>query len=151
MNDATQAAPDVVVVQPAAPAKPLKTDRSLVKYILLGMITLGIYPLVVMTIATDDVNTIASRYDGKKSMHYCLLTFIIAPITLGIALLVWNHNISNRIGDELKRRNLDYSLSASDFWLWSILGSLILVGPLVYTHKFLTAVNKLSESYNVYG
>ena len=35
------------------------------------------------------------------------------------------------------------------FWGWGILGSLILVGPFIYTHKLLTAMNLLSADYNV--
>lgn len=34
---------------------------------------------------------------------------------------------------------------------WCILGSLILVGPFIYTHKLLTAMNLLSADYNVNG
>ena len=56
-------------------------------------------------------------------MHYCLLTFVLAPITCGIALFVWFHNLSNRIGKELTRRGIGYGFSASTFWLWYVLGS----------------------------
>lgn len=133
------------------PVGQLKTDRGLLKFILLSIITLGIYSLVAMSSVSNDINIIASRYDGKKTMHFCLLSFIVAPITLGIAIFVWYHKISNRIGGELKRRNLDYSLSAVDFWLWSVLGSLIIVGPLVYTYKLFKAMNTLASDYNVKG
>ena len=37
------------------------------------MITFGIYGIVVMSGVSTDINTIASRYDGKKTMHYCLV------------------------------------------------------------------------------
>ena len=75
----------------------------------------------------------------------------MGPITLGIADLVWYHRISNRIGGELQRRGLDYDFGAKDFWLWGILGSLIVVGPFIYTHKLFKAMNALSENYNVNG
>lgn len=48
------------------PARQLKTNRSLLKYILLSIITFGIYGIVVMSNISSDINTIASRYDGKK-------------------------------------------------------------------------------------
>lgn len=38
-----------------------------------------------------------------------------------------------------------------DFWLWNVLGALIIVGPFVYMHKLSTAMNKLAENYNVNG
>lgn len=80
------------------PVAQLKTNKSLIKYILLDLITFGIYGLVVMSSVSTDINTVASRYDGKRTMHYCLLFFIVAPVTLGIGALVWNHRISARIG-----------------------------------------------------
>ena len=134
-----------------APVGQLKTNKGLLKTILLSLITFGIYPLVVMSAVSNDINIVASRHDGKKTMHYCLLTFIVDPITFGIAGIVWSHRISNRIGAELNRRGIAYSFSAADFWLWNVLGSLIVVGPLVYLHKMFKAVNKMNAHYNVNG
>ncbi len=135
----------------ARPAAQIPTNRSMLKLILLGIVTLGIYPLVIMSKISENINTIASRYDGKSTMHYCLLFFLIAPITLGIGYLVWQHRICNRIGNELTRRNLPYSFSAGAFWLWGILGSIIIVGPFVYLHKFCKAMNTLAADYNKRG
>ena len=134
-----------------APVGQLKTNKSLLKYILLSLITFGIYGIVVMSSVSSDVNIVASRYDGKKTMHYCLLFFLVGPITLGIAYLVWYHKISARIGTELERRNIDYHFSAADYWLWNILGSFIIVGPFVYYYKLFKATNKMCEHYNING
>ena len=43
----------------------------------------------------------------------------------------------SRVGTELARRGIDYSFGASTFWLWGILGSIIVVGPFIYTYKVL--------------
>ena len=137
--------------QTVAPVVQLKTNRSLLKYILLSLITCGIYGLVVMSVLSTDINTIASRYDGKKTMHYCLLTFVFAGLTFGIAPIVWYHRISNRIGAELNRRGIDYSFSAGTYWGWNVLGALIVVGPLVYTHKLFKAMNLLCADFNAKG
>ena len=128
----------------------MKTDRSLWKVILLNIITCGIYGIIFYTSIADDINEIA-RNDGKKTMHYCLLYFVVAPLTCGIGGIVWCHNISERIGAELARRGISYSFGASTFWLWNVLGSFIFVGPFVYLAKLITAMNLLSESYNVNG
>lgn len=135
----------------AGPVGQLKTNKSLLKFILLSMITFGIYGIVVMSSVSNDINIIASRYDGKKTMHYCLLCFLVGPITCGIAVLVWFHKISARIGSELERRNIDYSISASTFWGWYVLGSFIIVGPFVYMYKLFNAMNMLAEDYNIRG
>ena len=134
-----------------APARKLKTNKGVIKTILLSLITFGIYGLVVMSSVSNDVNTVASRYDGKKTMHFCLLAFIVCPITFGIAGIVWYHRISNRIGAELKRRGVNYSFSAADFWLWNVIGSIIVIGPLVYLHKLFKSVNLMNADYNVKG
>lgn len=99
------------------PVGQLSTTRSLVKFILLSLITFGIYGIVVMSNVSTDINTIASRYDGKKTMHYCLVLFIFSWLTLGIVPLVWNHKISDRIGAELTRRGIDYQFGAGTFWV----------------------------------
>lgn len=135
----------------AAPVGQLKTNKGLLKTILLSLITFGIYPLVVMSAVSNDINIVASRYDGKKTMHYCLLFFIVAPITFGIAGIVWYHRISNRIGAELDRRGVAYSFGAGTYWGWCVLGSLIGIGPLVYLHKLFKAVNKMNAHYNENG
>lgn len=137
--------------QPAPPSVALKTDRGFWMYLLLSLVTCGIYSLVIMTVYSSDINTIASRYDGKKTMNFCLMAFIVGPITCGIYTLIWYHGFSGRIGDELRRRNIAYDFSASTFWLWYILGSLILVGPFIYMYKLIQSMNMLSASYNQYG
>ena len=134
-----------------APVAQLKTNRGLIKLILLSLITFGIYPLVLWSSVSNDINTIATRYDGKKTTHYLLMAFVFSWLTFGIAPFVWSHKISARIGNELKRRGIGYSFGAGTFWGWNILGAFIGVGPLVYTHKLLKAMNKLSEHYNVNG
>lgn len=138
-------------VSSTAPVGQLKTNKSLLKYVLLSLITFGIYGIVVMSSVSNDINVVASRYDGKKTMHYCLLLFLVAPVTFGIAYFVWYHRISNRIGGELARRGLPYSFSASDYWLWNILGAFIIVGPFVYYYKMFKAVNMINANYNING
>ena len=120
-----------------APVAQLKTNRGLIKLILLSLITFGIYPLVLWSSVSNDINTIATRYDGKKTTHYLLMAFVFSWLTFGIAPFVWSHKICARIGNELKRRGIGYSFGAGTFWGWNILGALIGIGPLVYTHKLL--------------
>lgn len=135
----------------SAPVGQLKTNKSLVKFILLSLITFGIYGIVILSSVSNDINIIASRYDGKRTMHYCLLCFLVGNITFGIGYIVWYHKISNRIGAELNRRGINYSFGAKDYWLWNVLGSLIIVGPFIYTNKLLKATNLLCENYNING
>lgn len=133
------------------PVGQLKTDRSFWLWFFLSGITLGIYPIILMSGVSTDINTIAQRYDGKKTMHFCLMSFVLSGLTLGIYPLIWYHGLSARIDTELKRRGITYDFGAKDFWLWCVLGGLIGVGPMIYHYKLFEAMNKLSEHYNQFG
>ena len=156
-DDLTDAAKGEKPAAPAAPASPkapaiqLPTGRGLLKMILLGAITFGIYPLVILTKISSEINTVASQHDGKSTMNFCLLVFLVGPLTLQIGTLVWWHRICNRIGAELQRRGVDYSISAKTFWGWSFLGSFIAIGPWVFVYKFLKASNLMNKDYNEKG
>lgn len=128
-----------------------KTDRSMVKTILLSIITCGIYGIVFYSSLSENINQIASRRDGKKTMHYCLLFFLIAPITCEIGAIVWFHKISQRIGDEARARGIATDFGAATYWLWNVLGSLIIVGPFIYLHQLCKTMNAICEDYNVRG
>ncbi|MDE5544856.1 MAG: DUF4234 domain-containing protein [Bacteroidales bacterium] len=120
------------------------------EFFFLSLITFGIYGLVVMSHISEEINYVA-RQDGRHTMHYCLVFFIFSWLTFGIVPLVWHHRISRRIGKELDRRCLDYNFGASDYWLWNILGSIIIVGPFIYIHKLMKAMNTLNADYNCRG
>lgn len=128
-----------------------KTDRSMVAFFLLSFITLGIYGIYFMTKMTNDLNTIASRRDGKKTMHYCLMVFIFSWLTLGIYPIVWMHKMSQRVGDEARARGIQSDFGASTFWLWNVLGSCIVVGPFVYFNKLCKTMNAICEDANAKG
>ena len=132
------------------PVAQFPTNRGLFKMIFLGLITFGIYNIVVWDKIVTELNVLASRYDGRRTMPYFSMC-TLGSITLFIYPLVWIHGLSDRVGNELKRRGINYKFSASTYWLWSWLGSLILVGPLVYTHKLMKAMNKLNEDFNMNG
>lgn len=88
----------------------------------------------------------------KLKANYSLVKYIfLGIITLGIGGIVWYHNLSDRVGNELKRRGIPIEFGASTYWLWNVLGSLIVVGPFVYMAKLLSAMNALCEDYNVKG
>ena len=133
------------------PAVQLSTNFSLAKMFWLGLITCGIYEIVMLSKMSVYINTIASRYDGRKTMHFCLVTFVFSWLTFGILPIVWFHKLSSRMGAELRRRGINYNFSAKHFWLWEILGSIIICGPFIYTHKLCTAMNLLAGDYNARG
>ena len=133
------------------PANFMKTNRGWLKTLLLSILTLGIYSIVFFSGISTDINLIASRYDGKKTMHFCLLIFVVAPLTWFIGLWVWFSRLSDRIGQELARRGLAYRFGAGSFWGWNFLGTLIVIGPIIYLHKLCKAMNYLCDDFNARG
>lgn len=129
----------------------LRTDRSLFTYLLLSTLTLGIYGIIMMSRVSKDINTIASKYDGKKTMNYCWVILVFSWLTFGIVPIVWLHRISARIGNELARRGINYKFGAGTLWGWGILGMFIFVGPFVYQYKLFQAMNLLSADFNRRG
>lgn len=145
--------PQQPMAQPQNPIRQnsLRTKRGLLKYLLLGLVTFGIYDIWQMSEVGTTLNLIATRRDGKRTMHYCLMFFLLGWLTLGIGWLVWYHKLTSRIGTEQAARGLPVTVTAATYWLWNILGSLIIVGPFIYTYKLLHAMNDLCADYNARG
>ncbi len=132
-------------------ASSMQANFSLVKFLLLSLITFGIYGVYTFAKMGNCLDIAASRYDGKKTMSFWLVFFLVGPITLEIGTLVWFHKFSGRLGRELMRRGLPDSFSAGTFWLFNVLGSLILVGPFIYIYKLSKAMNALITDYQKVG
>jgi len=146
-------APKPVAVKPQLPEVNklrLPTKRGLGKMFFLGILTLGIYPTVIWSRIVTEINIAASRHDGRRTMPYFAM-LMLSPVTLGILPLVWFHNFCCRVGDELKYRRINYTFGPKAFWLWGVLGSLILVGPFVFVHKLMKAMNKINDDFNRIG
>lgn len=133
------------------PALKFRTNRGLAKMFFLGILTLGIYPLAVESHISEELNMIIRYKDGKHTMHYCLIFFFFSWMTLGIGTIAWYHRTSTRMHDEIVRRHILYDFDASDYWFWNIIGSLIIIGPLIYTHKRMKAMNLINADYNQKG
>ena len=59
------------------PVAPLRTQRGLLKYVLLGLVTFSIYDIWQMSEVGDSLNLLAFKRDGKHTMHYCLMFFLV--------------------------------------------------------------------------
>lgn len=151
MNPYTNYGAGLAQTPSAPPSVRLPVNRGLLSWLLLSMVTFGIYPIVALANISSEVNLVASNRDRLHTTNG-VLVFLLAFPTLGIYPFVWWHKISDRIGGELRARGIDYSFDAGSFWLWGVFGSLFCgLGSLVFIHKFTTAMNRLNEHYNAHG
>lgn len=104
-------------------------------------------PFSTMEAVVDDVNTLATPYDGLHTTQYAPI-FVLGIFTLGIAPLVWHHRFAKRLQGELQRRHINCQFGPKTLWGWDVCGILLLVGPFIYYHRMFEAVNLLCEAHN---
>ena len=173
----------------------LPTDRSFPMYVLLDIITMHIYQAFMLSKMSKEINIVAQ--DGKKTFNYMYLwlicigagllfalgffvkSMIITKISyvllfaLIIFLFIWFFGISDRIGKELKRREVNYKFGASTFVKYfvvplvavysiiiilqfcgveenkaSISGGVPAILTYFYFYKLIEAMNRLNKAYN---
>lgn len=125
----------------------LKTDRNVWRFIILGILTLGLYELMFFIPLSFDLDKVSPPRERTKTMNY-LTAWILSLFTFKIVIYIWHYMFVSRVADALAERDIAYKFDTGDFWSWCVLGSLILIGPYVYVHKLCKAMNLLCESYN---
>lgn len=118
----------------------MQTNRSLIKYILLCVLTLGIYGLFFWHKYVQDVNTLCSG-DGKNT-NGLLVAILLSIITLGIYSYVWAYGMQNRLRDQAGRLGAGPISGGGTILLWQIFGVLLFgIGPLVATYIQIHSIN----------
>ena len=125
----------------------LKDDRGLVSYIVLNIITCGIYGYYFVYKMAHDVNIACSGDDDSTAglAAYILLSFI----TCGIYSLYWQYKIGNRLAANAQRYGITLQENGTTILLWNIIGMLICcLGPLVAMHILIKNSNITCNAYN---
>ena len=123
----------------------LKTSRGLIKYILLTLITLGIYNLYVIYRAAKDAN-LADTQDKKVGGLIFYIIFTI--LTLGIYSFYWYYRVTEKFANVIESANEKPSITGGAFLLWDIFGAIIIVGPFIAMYKFIKNWNRSNAIYN---
>ena len=131
----------------ATPRERLQDDRNLVAYILLSIITFGIYSWYFIYKMAHDVN-IACEEDGDSTIG--LVGFILLSfITCGIYGLIWEYQLGNRLQSNAKRYGLEFVENGTTVLMWSIFGSLLcFIGAFVATNILIKNSNAICAEYN---
>ena len=126
----------------------LPENRGLLKYILLEIITLGIYGLYLIHREAKETN-LACREDGQNTRGLLGYLFL-GLITFGIYPLVWRCSWISRCNGYLTRCSRPQGLQISTFLLTVfIFGPLTLgIMYLVVASKVLHLQNDVNRAYN---
>ena len=125
----------------------LRTDRSLLMYILLSFITCGIYGYYFIYTIARDIN-IACQGDGENTGG--LAAFIILSfITCGFYALWWEYKLANRIQANGPRYGLVIQENGTTVLMWYIFGSLLCcIGTFIAQNILIKNVNTICAAYN---
>ena len=125
----------------------VKQDRNFVAWILLSLVTCGIYNLFFMYSLIKDVNVVCTG-DGQETPG--LLKFIgLGIITCGIYAIYWYYKLGERLQACGQRTGAHVSSDGTNLLLWIILGSVVCgIGYYVAMYMIIADMNRLAARYN---
>lgn len=125
----------------------LKDDRGLASYIILSIITCGIYGYYFIYKMAHDVN-VACDGDGENTSG--LVAFILlSMITCGIYAWYWYYKLGNRLANNAGRYGLSIQENGTTVLMWCIFGTLICgIGPFIAMHILIKNSNMICNAYN---
>ena len=133
--------------KPSGEKERLQEDRSLLIYILLTVVTCGIYSWYFIYKMAKDIN-IACDGDGENTgglVAFVLLSFF----TCGIYSWVWHYKLGNRLASNASRYGLSFQENGTTVLLWLLFGSLLCgIGPYIAMYILINNANKICAAYN---
>ena len=145
---------DVPSVQPGvtyAPTsfhKPVQTDRSLFMYIILTLVTCGIYGIYFIYKLAEDANEMCFE-DGEKTPGLGMY-FLLSLVTCGFYSYYWLYKIQNRFQAAGPRFGIPVTESGTTVLVWYIFGSLLCgIGSFIGMNIIITTANKIGTAYNM--
>ena len=124
--------------------------KSVFKFFLLSIITLGIYAIVFWHKLGKNVNSLCEG-DGKKTMKYGF-AFFLSVITFGVYGIIWKVKLAERLKVNAERYELMIPEGGLIVGLFSTLG-LIALGAGLPISSFIVIknYNMIAEAYNAYN
>ncbi len=130
------------------PVRHLNTDRGLAKYIVLSVVTCGIYGLIMLHGIAKDLNT-AFEGDGEETpgiWMYILMTLL----TCGIYAIFWMYWTGNRIAKSGRLMyDLHFEENGTTLLIWDLFAaSTCGIGGFMMWHYLLKNTNIVCRAYN---
>ena len=131
---------------PYSAEREVRTDRSLLTYIVLTIVTCGIYGWWFLSEMGKDVNKICEG-DGETTTTGGIKLFLLSIVTCGIYQYWWYYSVSDRMCNNAKRYGVPMTENGTTVLLWMVLGSCIVVGPFIGLNIIFKNANKLARAY----
>ena len=125
----------------------LTDNRGLLSYILLSIITCGIYSYYFLYKMAHDVN-IACEGDGEQTAG--LVAFILLSfVTCGIYAWIWYYQLGNRLASNANRYGMTFQENGTTVLMWLLFGSLLCgIGPFIAMNILIKNSNRICNAYN---
>ncbi len=122
--------------------------RSGVAFVFLGIITLGIYPIVVLSHVRKEVNALTADNGVKKQMPF-FWAYVLGLITCGIVPIVWLATMAEKVQiAALERKVTSTRISKTFVVCWLLFVSYIIVGPFIAFCRFFKLLNLVEQAEN---
>ena len=127
---------------------PVKEDRNFWVFLLLSLVTCGIYGVVFMYRMTEDVNKVCAD-DGQETPNYVVM-LLLSLVTCGIYGFIWYYNLGNRMrGYAFSRYGQILTSGGTEILLLLVFGGFTGSVTAAIAHYFLIQnMNRLAALYN---
>ena len=126
---------------------PVKTDRSVIGWLLLSIVTCGIYSYYFIYCLARDINVMCQD-DGDSTpglAAFILLSFV----TCGFYAYYWYYKIGNRLQANAPRYGLMFQENGTTVLMWQIIGVLLCgLGPIFAMNIIIKNTNAMATVYN---
>ena len=127
--------------------KQIRTNRSLIMYIILTAITFGIYGLWFISQWAKDLNTMCEG-DGKHTRGLLGL-ILLSAITCGIYPIIYYYKFCERLNNNCAANGVASSVSGGKYILFCLLSGVTCgITGLIIMYNMLDTTNKLAANYN---
>lgn len=126
---------------------PIKTDRGVIGWLLLSIVTCGIYSYYFLYCLARDINVMCQD-DGDSTSG--LAAFILLSfVTCGFYGLYWYYKIGNRLQANAPRYGLMFQENGTTVLMWQIVGALLCgLGPIFAMNIIIKNTNAMATAYN---
>ncbi|MCD8369746.1 MAG: DUF4234 domain-containing protein [Clostridiales bacterium] len=129
------------------PRTHVKDDRSLLLYIIFGILTCSIYCFYFMYSMSKDINTICEGDGLHTGGLGAMIGYYI--ITCGWYGVYWGTSTADRLKANGVKYGVNVEESGLTYLLWCVPGIfLCLIGPYVAMHILIKNTNRLAKAYN---